>query len=155
MTLRWLRVALLCPLLVLAGGLTIGSGAWAKVPDDTGHGSGARGTGHARACRSHVENKGNSYAKGLECAPTLIVTVLGASGPFTCSVRFTGTGLEPGTFVTVHRLVQPTISFEVGPVGTNGVLDVTQNIFNSPAALVATATTVPQEAVQVIFTSAC
>ena len=46
----------------------------------------------ARACEVHSENNGQSYARGLQCAPALTVTVVGPSSdqPLACSIHVQG-----------------------------------------------------------------
>jgi hypothetical protein len=58
---------------------------------------GGNGTGTANACAGHATNQGNSYAQGLQCAPTLV----GSFNQATCTLTFTGSGLTPGSSVYV------------------------------------------------------
>lgn len=55
-------------------------------------------TGEARACQAHAENKGESVAQGLECAPsaTLVITCQPGVTP-----QVIGSGLLPGSVVEI------------------------------------------------------
>ncbi len=114
-------------------------------------------TGHARACEVHAVNNGNSYAKGLVCAPTLVVTMLGPSSknPLTCSILVTGTGLESGSVVFARLLGEPTVAFSVGDVGPAGTLYTTMDVFNQPNALGVSAWTASGGVIGTIFVPTC
>ncbi len=131
-------------------------GGTVAYADDNGVGPSGT-TGRARACEVHAENNGNSYAKGLECAPTLVVTVLGPSSEDSpnCSIRVVGTGLEPGSVVIARLLGRPTIAFEVGTVGPAGTLNTVVDVFNQPNTLVVSATTASGEVIQTSFLPIC
>ena len=142
--------------LVVAGFTGVGLvGPAVAYADNDGGSTGS--TGQERACAVHSENNGNSYARGLECVPTLIVTVLGQSSeqPLNCSIHVTGTGLEPGSIVYAFLLGQPVISFDVGVVRANGTLNVTMDVFNQINTLVVRARTASGDIVEVRFVPAC
>ncbi len=90
------------------------SGGAAAADEEGGPG---HPTGDVRACQVHAENRGNSYAKGLDC-PTLTI-MIGAARPCSYFTHVTGTGLEPGSLV--FRSLnggEPIPVTAVGPEGT-------------------------------------
>ena len=134
----------------------IGAGGFGQaVADANGAGASAGTTGHARACQVHAENQGNSYARGLQCAPTLTATVLGPGTFGGCAVLVTGTGLKPGSFVVGRVAGQPVLSFTVGVVEPDGTINVTRNVANRMALFVVRATTETGEVIEAFFTPSC
>ncbi|MDQ3679548.1 MAG: hypothetical protein M3378_03200 [Actinomycetota bacterium] len=91
---------LLATTCLLAAVLT-GTGQVAASAAENGVGSSPGTTGQDRACQATSENKGKSYAKGLKCAPQATLTYIGTTTAEDCAIVVSGTGLQPGSYVTV------------------------------------------------------
>ena len=73
--------------------------------DNFGVGAAPGQTGRERACQVHADNYGQSRAAGQNCAhvvePSLTVTMEQGPQDTLCHVSVVGTGLAPGTLLTL------------------------------------------------------
>ncbi len=103
-------------------------------------------TGKANACARHAMNKGESLAKGLECAaaPTLTVGTFTVQGEVTCIAPVTGAGLLVGSDVILTDQYGEQVV--IATVGSDGTVNDTLVLFDSETAVL-TGTTASGESI--------